>query len=447
VPVVCGTGEDADAPRSAEHSLMPHLGAAFGLFVLLAVAWALSRDRRRFPLRTVVGGLLLQIALGVLVLKTQAGIAVFDGIARLVLVVFDATMQGTEFVFGKLVNDRDTPWGFIFAIRALPAIIVFSSLSAIGYHLGVLQRVVLAMAWVMRRTLRVSGAESLSAAGNVFLGQTEAPLLVRPYIPKMTFSELNAVMVGGFATVQGSLIAVYAALLGIEDAGATNEFARHLLTASLISAPASLLVAKIVLPERDTPLTASGAKIEVDARYGNVIDAAATGASDGLKLAANVAAMLIAFLAIIALLDQGLAFISGLAWIQPLLQRAGVEELSLAKILGWLFYPVAWLIGAVPDDRADLGSLLGLAMAANEFVAYASLREMIAGKTVDPRTAELAVYALCGFANFSSIAIQMGGIGGMAPQRRSELAQLGLRAMFGGALACWMTACVAGMLT
>jgi len=418
-----------------------------GLLVLLLLAWGLSGARRTFPLRTVLGGLLLQVVLAALVLKTQVGVALFDGIARLVLVVFDATMHGTEFVFGRLVNDRDTPWGFIFAIRALPAIIVFSSLSAIGYHLGILQRVVMGMAWVMRRTLRVSGAESLSAAGNVFLGQTEAPLLVRPYIPKMTLSELNAVMVGGFATVQGSLIAVYASLLGIEGDQATSEFARHLLTASLISAPASLLVAKILLPERETPLTAGGARIAVETRYRNVIDAAATGAADGLKLAANVAAMLIAFLAIIELIDQGLAFVTGLWWVKPLLQQAGVQEVRLATILGWLFYPIAWLIGVGAGDRAEMGSLLGLAMAANEFVAYVSLRDLIASDAVSARTAELAVYALCGFANFSSIAIQMGGIGGMAPERRSELAQLGLRAMFGGALACWMTACVAGMMT
>lgn len=449
---------------------MPHARPLFGLLVLIAVAWLLSSDRRRFPVRTVVAGVLLQLVLAYLLLNVDAGIAIFQAAADLVMLVFAATMDGAEFVFGQLVEHDETPWGFIFAVRALPAIIVFSSLSAIGYHFGLLQRAVMGMAWAMRRTLRISGAESLSAAGNVFLGQTEAPLLVRPYLQRATRSELNAIMVGGFATVQGSLVAVYADLLGLSDPDAVAQFARHLLTASLISAPAGVVVAKIMLPERDTPDTAGGARLDLTTEYRNGIDAAAAGATDGLKLALNVAAMLIAFLALIALLDRGLAALSPLfgqvietlapgpaAPPVPGAETAAAaaggpwisadRPLSVGRLLGWLFWPVAWLIGIRVEDCAQFGSLLGLSMATNEFVAYTSLRETLAAGTLDPRSANLAVYALCGFANFGSIAIQLGGISGMAPTRRADLATLGLRAMLGGAMACWLTACVAALMT
>ncbi len=420
------------------------LRAALGIVVLLGLAWVMSWDRRNFPWKTVAGGLALQVGLALFLLRTDWGVGLFDGLAGLVLVVFEATLKGSGFVFGKLVDDEQS-WGFIFAVQALPAIVVFSSLSAVGYHLGVLQRIVMSMAWVMRRTLFISGAESLSAAGNVFLGQTEAPLLVRPYVAGATRSELNAIMIGGFATVQGSLIAVYATLLGLQDGEQTAAFARHLLTASLISAPAGVVIAKILLPERQVPETLAGAKLETGRAYKNTIDAAATGAADGLKLALNVAAMLIAFLALIELINYALGGVTtGL--IKLGLLAAETTPLSLQMLLGWVFYGVAWLIGARGEDCGQLGSVLGLAMATNEFIAYDTLRSLIADEAISPRTANLAVYALCGFANFSSIAIQIGGIGGMATERRGELAQLGLRAMLGGAMACWMTACLAGLL-
>jgi CNT family concentrative nucleoside transporter len=418
-----------------------------GFLVLMVVAWLISNNRRHFPLKTVVGGILLQGALAFLLLKTDGGIWLFQQIAELVMVIFAGTQHGARFVFGPLVDAKDTPWGFVFAVQALPAIIVFSSLSALGYHLGVLQRVVMGMAWVMRRTLFISGAESLSAAGNVFLGQTEAPLLVRPYIGKATFSELNAIMVGGFATVQGSLIAVYASMLGLDHPDAVNEFARHLLTASLISAPAGVVIAKIMVPERETPETAKGAKLDTPSDSRNAIDAVASGAADGLKLALNVAAMLIAFLAIIFLIDHGLNWIGETPWVAPKLEHYGIASLSLSTILGWIFWPIAWLIGIPSAECSAFGSLLGLAMGANEFIAYASLKNMIAADTITAPNAKLAVYALCGFANFSSIAIQLGGISGMAPNRRPQLAALGLRAMLGGAMACWMTACIASLMT
>ncbi len=426
---------------------MSALRPALGLAAFVALAWALSSDRRRMPWRTVLAGLVLQFALAGLVLRTRAGIAVFQWVGDLVAVLIGASLEGARFVFGNLVDNAPDRWGFVFAARALPTIIVFASLSAVGYHLGLLQRLVAAMAYVMTRFMRVSGAESLSAAGNIFLGQTEAPLLVRPFIPGMTRSELNAVMVGGFATIAGSLIAVYSSLLGHVDPREISRFAQQLLTASIISAPAGLVVAKVLLPEAERPQTAGTVRMQPSRETTNVIDAAAHGALEGLRLALNVAAMLIAFIAIIRLLDALLGWFGGLPVVRDGLARAGVERLELDTLLAALFYPVAWLIGTPGGDCGAMASLLGRAMAANEFIAYKSLAEMMDVGSLSPRTAQLAVYALCGFANFSSVAIQIAGIGGMAPDRRHDLARLGLRAMLGGAIACWMTACVASLLT
>ena len=426
---------------------MAQAQAAFGFLVLIAAAWALSSDRRRFPVRAVLGGCALQIALGLIVLKTDTGAAFFRAMGQLVTVVISASDEGARFVFGNLVDHRADDWGFVFAAKALPTIIVFSSLSAIGYHLGILQRVVGVMAWVMKRLMNASGAESLCAAGNVFLGQTEAPLLIKPYIPGMTRSELHAIMVGGFATMAGSLIAVYMSLLGHGEQAAMSEFARHLLTASLMSSPASLVVAKIMLPEMGEPATAGAIRFKTERDTANVVDAAASGAMTGLKLALNVAGMLIAFLAIIRLVDIGLGYVGDLRFIDGWLQSRGVETLNLDTVLGTLYWPVARLIGIPAGECRDFGSLLGKAMAANEFVAYKSLAGMINDQTLSPRTTHLAVYALCGFANFSSIAIQIAGISALAPERRQDLAKFGLRAMLGGAMACWMTACLAGVLT
>jgi CNT family concentrative nucleoside transporter len=426
---------------------MPQARALAGYVILLGVAWLLSTNRLRFPLRTVLVGSALQLTLGLLVLRTQIGEAVFNKIGDLVTVVIAASDVGARFVFGNLVESRNDQWGFVFAARALPTIIVFSSISAIGYHFGILQKIVAAMAWVFQRLMRTSGAESLSAAANVFLGQTEAPLLVRPYIPSMTNSELNAVMACGFATIAGSLIAVYGQILGHSDPAAMSNMIRVLLTASLMSAPAGLLVAKIIVPEVETPQTAGTVRLKVEHASRNVIDAAATGAAEGVRLAINVAAMLIAFIAIIQLIDAGLGWLGGLPGVGVACRRLGIDPLNLDSILGLLFAPVAWLIGLPLAECRPFGSLLGQAMAANEFIAYRSLAVMIEKQTLSPRSLGLAVYALCGFANFSSIAIQIAGIGGMAPDRRHDLARLGLRAMFAGAIACWLTACMAGMLT
>ncbi len=426
---------------------MTQARALLGYVALIALAWLLSTDRRRFPLRTVLVGSALQFALGLLVLKSDFGVAIFNKIGDLVTVVIAASNDGARFIFGNIVEKRDDQWGFVFAARALPTIIVFSSLSAVGYHFGVLQKIVAAMAWIFQRLMRTSGAESLSAAANVFLGQTEAPLLVRPYIPTMTNSELNAVMVCGFATIAGSLMAVYGQMLGFDNPEQMRPMIRHLLTASLMSAPAGLVVAKIVLPEIETPQTAGTVRLKVEHTSRNVIDAAANGAAEGVRLAINVAAMLIAFIALIKLLDSALGWAGGFAPVANACAKIGIQKLNLDSILGLLFSPIAWLIGLRGNEVRPFASLLGQAMAANEFIAYSSLAGYIKNQTLTPRSSNLAIYALCGFANFSSIAIQIAGIGGMAPDRRHDLARLGLRAMLAGAIACWLTACMAGILT
>ena len=426
---------------------MSILRGIIGIAVLLGLAWVLSTNRRRFPLRTMLGGMVLQWLLALAVLQTDTGRDIFNAIATVVIVILDCTTEGARFVLGNLVDVGDESWGVVFAAKVLPSIIVFSSLSALGYHLGILQFVVRLVARVMHKLMGVSGAESVSAAGNVFLGQTEAPLLVRPYIPKMTESELMALMVGGFATVAGGVLASYVAILGGDDPVRRIEIARHFLTACLMSAPASFVVAKIMVPETKVPETIGTVRLQVERQTRNVVHAAAMGASDGLKLALNVAAMLIAFIALIALIDRALLYVGSLGPVAPLVAWLGLEQLDLAGILGLVFSPVAYAIGAQPGECQLFGGLLGKAMATNEFVAYLSLSDLAREGAISERSFRLATYSLCGFANLSSIAIQIAGIGGMAPERRGDLARLGLRAMLGGAMACWMTGCIAGILT
>jgi CNT family concentrative nucleoside transporter len=324
----------------------------------------------------------------------------------------------------------------VFAFQVLPTIIFFSSLMAVLYHLGIVQLLVKLMAWVMTATMRVSGAESLSVAANVFVGQTEAPLVVRPYISKMTQSELMALMTGGFATIAGSVLAAYISMVGA-------EYAKHFLAASVMSAPAAFVMAKIMLPETEESLTAGKVKIRFERQTVNVIDAAASGAGDGLKLALNVAAMLLAFVALLALIDWPLGLISE-AW--DLDRYLGGRTLSIRTIFGYLLWPVAWLLGVPTQDCTVVGGLLGTKIAATELVAYMSLHDVMAVGGLSPRSVIICTYALCGFANFASIAIQLGGIGGIAPDRKHDLARLGLRAMIGGALASFMTAAIAGLL-
>jgi CNT family concentrative nucleoside transporter len=412
---------------------MSVLRALLGISFFLAVAWALSDNRKRFPVRVVAGGLVLQFALALFCIKTSVGVAFFQSIAGFVQKLIQMAQPGVSMVFGNLSegNFAEGGWGFPFAFAAsgLPVIMFFSALMAILYHLGVMQLVIYGLAQVMTKLMGVSGAESMSMAANVFVGQTEAPLVVKPYIPGMTRSELNAMMTGGFATIAGSVLAVYLGLLG-------EEYGPHLITASVMSAPAAFLIAKVMVPETEIPATGSNIELRVERSASNVVEAAANGTSDGLKLWLNVIAMLIAFMGLVAMLDWFLGAIR--------------EGLTLNTVLSYLFAPVAWVMGVEGwHDCQLMGSLLGTKVAVNEFLAFDGLLKInqATGEAAfaSQRTAIMASYALCGFANFASVGIQIGGITPLAPEKRSTIAGLAVRAMLGGAFASWMTATVAGM--
>jgi CNT family concentrative nucleoside transporter len=401
------------------------LVSALGFVAMIAIAWAFSQDRRRFPWRTLAWGVGLQLALGAILLRTRVGEGFFrvtNGLVELFLRYVEA---GVRFVFGALVDT-----GFSIVVNVLPIIVFMGSLFAVLYHLGLLQRVVDALARLLSRTMGTSGAESLAAVANVFVGMTEAALIVRPYLERMTRSELFALMTLGMATVAGSVMLAYVGMLGPGYAG-------HLATASLLSAPAALLLAKVIVPETGTPETASLGHAPVALLSVNVIDAAAQGAIAGLRLAAYVGALLVAFVAMVAMLNDLLAFAGGLV---------GIPELTLQRLFGWVLAPLAWLMGVPWQDAARVGSLLGIKTVLNEFLAYQELAALIAAGSLAPRSAAIASYALCGFANFGSLAILLGGIGGIAPTRRPEIARFGLLSILSGSLASFMTACVAGML-
>lgn len=418
----------------AESPVFHRVVACFGLLAMVGLAWLMSRHKRNVPWRIVVSGLATQLFLAALILRTTRGRLVFEALGNWFNTLLGFVDEGCRLVFGENFTD------FNFAFRVLPTIVFFSSLMAVLYHAGVMQFIVRQLAFFLRHTLGTSGAESLSAAANIFVGMTEAPFVVRPYLPGMTSSELMAIMTGGFATVAGGVLVVYVGF-GIDAA--------HLITASVISAPAGLLIAKVMLPETEVSETAGTGTVTLQTETSNVIEAAANGASEGLKLALNVAAMLIAFMGLIALFDYVLSSTS-LYVVNRLLGYQLEQGLTLASICGYLFYPLAWLIGIEARDCYNAGQLLGLKVVANEFVAYQQLAgwmtEHSTVQQISPRTAVILTYALCGFSNFASIGIQVGGIGGLCPERRTDLAQLGLRAMIGGLLACCMTACVASIV-
>ena len=405
--------------------ILQRLTGLLGIAVLLGIAFALSRDRRRIPWRVVAWGLGLQLAFGLLILRTAPGRVVFQWASAAFGRIIDFTKAGAGFLFGELATK-------VVAFQMLPVLIFFASLMGVLYHLGVMQKVVAAMAWVMRYTMKVSGAEALSAAGNIFVGMTEAPLLIRPYIGRLTESELMAVMTGGLATIAGSVLAVYVSF-GV-DAG-------HLLCASVMSAPAALVVAKIMVPETAEPATGGALKVACERQTRNVIDAAAAGAGEGLRLALNVGAMLIAFVALLAMVNYWLRGVHELGVLA--LGWAGFPS-SLQEILGFVFRPLAWTMGVPWGEAGAVGSLMGIKIAANEWIAYDSLVTM--QPLLSKRAVAIATYALCGFANFGSIAILIGGIGGIAPERRQDLSRLSLRALAGGAIASFLTASIAGML-
>ncbi len=403
---------------------MPQCTSLLGYLVLLMLAWLMSTHKTRIPWRVVLLGTMLQFVLALVVLKTPPGEALFSRIGQLFTAVLDFVDAGAGFVFGNQFKE------FYFAFKVLPTIIFVSALTSILYYLGVMQLVVKSVARLMQWTLGTSAAETLSTSANIFVGQTEAPLLVRPYVATMTLSELNAVMVGGFATIAGGVLAAFVGM-GI-DAG-------HLVTASVISAPAALVVAKLMLPETEQPATLGITTVDVPRQGTNLLEAAAIGTTDGMKLALNVGAMLIVFLALIAMCDKGIALVGDLFQMNWSLQAG----------LGYAFAPLAWLLGIEAKDCIPAGQLLGLKMAATEFVAYEKLAGWLKPDSpvkLEPRTVAIMTYALCGFSNFASIGVQIGGLGEMAPARRSDLARLGFRAMLGGTLACCLTACVAGAI-
>jgi CNT family concentrative nucleoside transporter len=410
----------------------------FGAIVILGIAYAFSTARRAINWTTVAWGLGLQVLFALIVLKTSLGQRVFSTLGAYITRMLGFAGVGSSFVFGPLGDagvwgrvmtatlgsEEAARWTVIFAFQVLPTIIFIAALFAILYYFGVMQIIVRVFAVVMNRVMRASGAESLNVAASIFMGQTEAPLTIRPYLPEMTQSELMTVMTSGMAHISGGIMAAYI-LFGIE--------AKHLLTAVIMTAPGTIMIAKMLVPETETPKTMGSVRLEVERTDVNVIDAAGRGTGEGLHLALNVGAMLISFLSLIALLNAILHTV-------PL---AGAP-LSLERIFGWVFAPVAWAMGVPWKDAPAIGNLLGTRMAANELVAYSQLGPMKA--SLDPKSFTIATFALCGFANFSSIGIQIGGIGALAPNRRHDLARLGLRAMFAGTLANFMTATIAGFL-
>jgi len=429
--------------------------ALCGIIGLLAVAFLLSTDRKRINTRVVLGGLGLQLIIAFGVLKIAWVEALFGWIAHLFSVALQVSVDASAFVFGTLadfdkMNEVFDGEGFVFAFMALPSILFFSALSSILYYFGILQLVVRGMAWVMSRVMRLSGAESLAAAANVFVGQTEAPLIVKPYISKMTRSEMLALMVGGMATIAGSVFAIYMGMLGGSDQESRLLFGKFLLCASAMNAPAALLFAKILIPE--TEEVNRVVKVNRQEIGRNPIDALANGTTEGLKLALNVAAMLISFYAFILLINYFLSFIGGLSvnseadlnqWISTATDSRFVE-LSLQAIFGFLFAPIAWLIGVPSHEILEVGQLIGTKLFATEFFAFADLAELHSAG-LSERSVYLSTFALCGFANFMSIGIQIGGIGSLAPERRTELASLGIKALVGGTLASLLSASIAGL--
>jgi CNT family concentrative nucleoside transporter len=415
--------------------------------MLLAIAFCFSNNKRVVDWKLVATGIALQIGFAAVVLKVPLGRDVFDAIATGFVHLLDYVDVGSRFIFGSLLDS--SKFGVIFAVKVLPTIVFFASLTGVLYHIGVMQQIVKGMAWVITKVMRVSGAETTSVCASVFIGQTEAPLTIKPYIERMTQAELMTVMIGGMAHIAGSVMAAYVAMLGGDDPAMRMFYAKHLLTASVMAAPATMVLAKILVPETQEPLTRGTVKIEVEKTTANIIDAAATGAGDGLKLAMNVGAMLLAFIALIALVNGPVQWVGTLggdhsinAWLTAV--NGHEIKLSLETIFGWVLSPVAWLIGVPWQDATLVGSFIGEKVVINEFVAYADLAKHL--DQLLPHSRLIATYALCGFANFSSIAIQIGGIGGLAPNRRGDLARLGLRAVLGGSIATFMTATIAGVL-
>lgn len=427
---------------------MPNLIGLLGIVVLIGLAWVISENKKAFPWRLAAGGVGLQFVLAVLLLKFPPVVAVFEAIAFGIAHVISLADEGIAFVFGRELLDPGGPWGFVFAIKVLPVIIYFAALMAVLYHLKLIQPVVSGLAWLLRRSLGVSGPEALAMAANVFVGQTEAPLCVKPYLDKMTRAGLMTLMVGGFSTIAGSVLAGYVNFLSPEgDPGERAMWIRHLLTASVMSAPAAFVMARVIVPETSDDVDKGSVHMAADTKAANLLDAASLGATDGLKLALNVGAMLIAFVALLALVNWPIQALGQWGPVAGTLESWGVETLNLQTILGWGFAPLAWTMGIEWADAAFVGRLMGEKVIATEFIAFVSLADAANAETavLSKRSAAIAAYALCGFANFGSIGIQIGGLSAIAPCRRPEFVSLAMRAMIGGALASWLTASIAGV--
>ena len=403
-----------------------HLQGLIGMILLLGIAFILSNNRRKINYRIVGWGLSLQFIFGILILKTPLGKPLFGFFDKVITKLISFSDSGSDFLFKSLVPGVGYHEAMVnFAFRALPTIIFFSSLMTVLYHFGVIQFIVKWISRIMQKSMGTSGSETLSVAANIFVGQTEAPLMIRPFIRSMTQSELMAVMTGGFATVAGGVLALY--VIWLKD---IPGIAGHLLAASVMSAPAAMVVAKIIYPETELSETSGDLNIIIEKPDSNTMEALGRGATEGLKLAANVAAMLVAFVALIAMVNYLLTF----------------ADTSIQGILGFVFRPLAWAMGIPWEEAQMVGVLMGEKITLTELIAYSDLRDLRLEQAISDRTAIIASYALCGFANFASIGIQLGGIGGIAPERRKDLASLALKAMLGGALASWMTASIAGIL-
>ncbi|MEP7195135.1 MAG: nucleoside transporter C-terminal domain-containing protein [Saprospiraceae bacterium] len=423
---------------------MDVLRGLIGLLILVGICFLLSNDRKKINWRIVLIGITIQLVLAFVLIKIEYARKAFEYVVGFFSMMINSSQQSAQFLFGDLAKPGST---FGFAFLVLPTIIFFSALSSLLYYLGILQRIVSGFAWLMRRTMQLSGAESLSAAANIFVGQTEAPLIIKPYLEGMTRSELLCMMVGGMATIAGSVFGAYMAMLGGDDPQGRIYFGMHLLTASIISAPAAIICAKLLIPE--TEKFKESADVPKDQVGTSVLDALARGTTDGLMLAVNVAAMLLAFMAFVYLTNLFLTNFGSITGLNSLVSQwtGGIQkEFNLQYILGIIFSPLAWVIGINSVDVLQIGRLLGEKTILNEFVAYLSLADMKNANLLEPRSVIIATYALCGFSNFASIGIQIGGVSVLAPGQRKNLTELGVRALIGGTIACLMTACVACMI-
>ena len=405
---------------------MEQFTGVIGVIVLLGIAYLLSNDRKMIDTNIIIWGLGLQISFAFIILKTPLGEYIFTYLNNIIVKLISFADAGSDFLFTSFIPEVGYHVALInFAFRALPVIIFFSSLIAVTYYFGIIQFIIKKIAFIMEKTMKTSGAETLSVSANIFVGQTEAPILIRPFISSMTKSELMAIMVGGFATVAGSVMALYVSWLNN-----VPNIAGHLLAASVMSAPAALMIAKVIYPETERPKTVNSDNIDLKSKDTNAMDAIGRGATDGMKLAANVAAMLIAFISIVAMIN----FILGYA------------NTSLQEILGMIFKPIAWSMGVPWEEANIVGTLMGEKIVLTELIAFGDLTNYIKNDLLSERSSIIASYALCGFANVGSIGIQLGGIGAMAPERRGDLSNLVFKAMIGGALASWLTASIAGIL-